>query len=110
VPMAAGQALLALDDLLGPAYEIVVVDGPSRDGSAASAAVLRALHERFLPAKVVARRPADAKDSSLPACLRPLLDGKRSLDGQTTLYVCQRGTCQAPVAGLPAIEERLRTL
>jgi len=107
VPMAAGQALLALDDLLGPTYEIVVVDGLSRDGSTD---VLRALHDRFLPAKVVARRPPNTDDSNLPASLRPLLDGKRSLDGQTTLYVCQRGACQAPVAGLPAIEELLRTL
>ena len=66
------------------------------------------LQDRFLPAKVVARRPGDADDSTLPACLRPLLEGKRTLDGQTTLYVCQRGTCQAPVAGLPAIEALLR--
>ena len=33
VSMAVGQALLALDDLLGPAYEIVIVEGPSRQES-----------------------------------------------------------------------------
>ncbi len=107
VSMAVGQALLALNDLLGPAYEIVIVEGPSRQESDQ---VLRVLHDRFLPAKVVARRPGDADDSTLPACLRPLLEGKQTLDGQTTLYVCQRGTCQAPVAGLPAIEALLETL
>jgi hypothetical protein len=107
VSMAAGQALLALDDLLGPMYEIVIVEGPLPQESDR---VLRVLHDRFLPAKVVARRPGDADDSSLPACLRPLLEGKRPIEGQTTLYVCQRGACQAPVAGLPAIEALLQTL
>jgi uncharacterized protein YyaL (SSP411 family) len=107
VSMAVGQALLALDDLLGPAYEIVLVEGTSRRESDQ---VLRLLHNRFLPAKVIARRLSDAGDSGLPACLRSLLEGKQALNGQTTLYVCQRGTCQAPVAGLPAIESLLQTL
>jgi len=107
VSMAMGQALLAVDDLLGPAYEIVIVEGV--DTSEADR-VLRMLAERFVPSKVVARRPRDVDDANLPTALRPLLEGKRSLDGQTTLYLCQRGVCQAPVKGLPAIEALLQNM
>jgi hypothetical protein len=107
VSMAAGQALLVLDNLLGPAYEIVIVEGPSGHDSDQ---VLRMVYDRFVPAKVIVRRPYDADDSTLPACLRLLLERRQAIDGQTTLYICQRGACQAPVSGLPAIEARLQNL
>jgi uncharacterized protein YyaL (SSP411 family) len=107
VSMAAGQALSALDNLLGPAYEFVIVEGPSGHDSDQ---VLRMVYHRFVPAKVIVRRPYDADESTLPACLRPLLEGKQAIDGQTTLYVCQRGVCQSPVSGLAAIEARLQNL
>ena len=107
VSMAMGQALLALDDLLGPAYEIVIVEGAAPQEADD---VLRRLHERFLPAKVIARRAAGTEEADVEDSLHPLLEGKRAVDGKTTLYVCQRGVCQAPVAGLPAIEALLKTL
>jgi uncharacterized protein YyaL (SSP411 family) len=107
VSMAMGQALLAVDDLLGPAYEIVIVDGTD---VGESDRMLRMMAEHFVPTKVVARRPRDVDDSVLPAVLRPLLEGKREVDGQATLYLCQRGTCQAPVKGLSAIEALLQNI
>jgi uncharacterized protein YyaL (SSP411 family) len=111
VSMAEGQALLALDDLLGPSYEIVIVEGPpDHESDHESDQVLRMLSDRFLPAKVLARRSADADDSHLPACLHALLEGKRALKGRTTLYVCQRGACQPPVAGLSAIAAALKNI
>ena len=42
--------------------------------------------------------------------MRPLLEGKQPLDGRATLYVCQRGTCQPPITGLPAIQAVLQNL
>jgi hypothetical protein len=107
VSMAAGQALIVLDAFLGPAYELVVVEGSSRDESDQ---VVRAIHERFLPAKVIARRTDGSDDSNLPASVRPLLEGKSAIDAKATLYVCQRSTCQAPVAGLQAIQALLQNL
>jgi uncharacterized protein len=107
VSMAMGQALLAVDDLLGPAYEIVIVQGADPNESDQ---VLRMLADRYLPSKVVARRAPNVDDGNLPASLRPLLEGKWALDGQTTLYLCQRGVCQAPAKGLPAIEALLQNI
>jgi uncharacterized protein len=107
VSMAMGQALLAVDDLLGPAYEIVIVEGAdANEGDQ----VQRMLAGRYLPARVIARRARDVDEANLPGSLRPLLEGKRAVDGQTTLYVCQRGVCQAPAKGLPAIEALLQNI
>jgi len=107
VSMAMGQALLAVDDFLGPAYEIVILQG---GGANEADQVLRMLAGRYLPSKVVARRAPDVDDANLPESLRPLLEGKRAPDGQTTLYLCQRGVCQAPAKGLPAIEALLQNI
>src|SRR6185369_15057472 len=66
-PTAAGQALVALDFLLGPTREVAIVDG-SR--TAETAEVLAALHRRFIPNKVIVRRSAAMTDDSLPPPLR----------------------------------------
>jgi hypothetical protein len=106
VTMGTGQALLALDDLLGPSYELVLVDGESPEESAA---VLRSINARFLPNIVLARRAQGEDESSIAPILRPTLADKKTL-GKPTLYICERGTCRAPVAGAQAIDELLKSL
>jgi uncharacterized protein YyaL (SSP411 family) len=102
--MGEGQALLALDDLLGSAYELVLVDGQTTEESDE---VLRSINARFLPGTVIARRPHGIGDSSIAPILRETLAGKVPVDGRPTLYVCERGLCQAPVVGRKAIDELL---
>lgn len=86
-PRACGQALLALDFILGPTREIVVVDaGDQRAGP-----LWKEIWQRFLPSKVVIRWPVDRE---FPALLE-LLDGKLTTT-HSQLFVCERGTCQSP--------------
>jgi uncharacterized protein len=96
VAMAAGQALIALDFVLGPTHEIVICDGP--DATPGDTA-LRDLHRRFVPNKLVLRRPPDQPEESLPAATGPLLAGKTAVGGQTATYVCREGVCQSPHTG-----------
>ncbi|HEV3300250.1 MAG TPA: hypothetical protein VG055_11440, partial [Planctomycetaceae bacterium] len=105
--MGEGQALLALDDLLGPAYELVVSGG---DSAADSERALRSINIRFLPNAVIARQVQDAVESPIAPILREILAGKTPLKGQPTLYICERGTCRPPVVGLAAIEQALSSL
>ncbi|MFN0055512.1 MAG: thioredoxin domain-containing protein [Planctomycetales bacterium] len=98
-PAASGQALLAVDFLVGPVCEIAIVDG---DCPAESEEVLDALHRRFLPHKVVARQLAGSIDSPLP-----LLKNKSSRGGAATIYVCHHGTCGLPVTGVAGLEKAL---
>ncbi|MBI3862439.1 MAG: thioredoxin domain-containing protein [Planctomycetia bacterium] len=103
-PTAAGQALVALDFLLGPTREVAIVDG-SR--SEETAEVLAALHRRFIPNKVIVRGTAAMKDDFLPAPLKPLLQGKTSRGGSATIYLCDHGTCGLPVVGAQGLETAL---
>jgi uncharacterized protein YyaL (SSP411 family) len=104
-PTAAGQALLALDFLLGPTREIVIVDGDRTDETED---VLRALHRRFVPNKVVARKTGSHTDDALPPALAPLFRGKNARGGAATIFVCEHGTCGLPVTGVAGLEQALR--
>ena len=112
IPLAAGQALTALDFWIGPAHEIVVVRvqrpevGSQNEGDEA----LTRLHQRFVPNKVVHQRDAAITDEQLPASTRSMLCGKSAQQGQTTVYVCQHGTCGVPLVGDAQIEAGLARL
>jgi hypothetical protein len=106
-PVAAGQALVALDFLLGPTYEIAVVDG---DRPGETGQVLSNIHRRFLPNKVVLRKGDDRSAGSVAPPLKSLLDGKSAVDGNVTTYVCQHGTCQPPVVGIDPLQAALDAL
>lgn len=106
-PLAGGQALVALDFWLGPAYEFVLADGMVNDQNEA---VLAAINERFLPRQVVARRSAGIHDEQLPAMLKSLLGGKTAPGNEPALFRCQHGACQLPVSGLADITRELTNL
>ncbi|MFO0919182.1 MAG: thioredoxin domain-containing protein [Planctomycetaceae bacterium] len=98
LPSAAGQALIALDFLIGPNYELMLVAG--QDVATADRTV-EFVQERFLPNKVFWRQNSE---ETVPQALEPLLAGKSAIDGQTSWYVCQEGACQTPVSGWEAIQ------
>lgn len=94
-PAASGQGLLALDFLLGPTTEIVIVDGKTGGGDGDK--LLRPIHDRFFPRKVMLRRPNACDDDQLPAAVSALVAGKLPTDSAAA-YVCRQGTCSAPVS------------
>ncbi len=98
-PRAAGQALIALDMLLGPTCEIVVVEG--RDAQLGEA-LIRELHQRFVPNKLVAYlRTGDR--AGLPPQLALLFQGREPMGGQTTAYVCRDQVCSPPITEPDAV-------
>lgn len=97
IPTAAGQALIALDFLLGPTYELMLIEG----GDSITETALSTIHANFLPNKVLWR--IGAKEP-VPTILQPLLCEKTAVNGQTALYVCREGTCQAPAVGKEVIQ------
>ncbi|MGH2720590.1 MAG: thioredoxin domain-containing protein [Actinomycetota bacterium] len=84
-PQAAASFLSALDLHLSTPKEIVVLGGPDDPGTRA---LTGEVWTRYLPNKVVAGAP--------PGIDSPLLEGKASLDGRPTAFVCEHFACRAP--------------
>jgi uncharacterized protein len=80
-PSAFGHALCALDLHFSPPRELAIV-GP------VTSPVAQAALASFEPNTVVAVGPAESV---------PLLAGKKLVDGNAAVYVCERFACQAPV-------------
>jgi uncharacterized protein YyaL (SSP411 family) len=93
-PTAAGQMLIALDFLLGPTPELVLLGGDEQ----ATAEVLSALRRRYLPNRVLGRRPSVQQS----AALDELFAGKASSASDPTLYICENFACQEPAVGREA--------
>ncbi len=108
--LASGQSLLALDFVLGPSQEIVLVDSAEAGDRSESEAARQALYQQFWPNKVLAQRCRDLLDADLPNSLQPILTGKHSTANALTIFVCERGACQNPLIGLQSWREFLASM
>lgn len=106
-PSAAGQALIALDFLLGPTQEIVIAPGENADDVAQ---VVQQLHGGFLPNHVLIRLPLAQTVGESDTGLHDLVKGKSAIDSTITAYICEQGHCEAPAIGVAAVAERLQSL
>jgi len=91
-PLAFGQWLLALDDLLAPDQQMAIV---SRLGDPLCAEMLRIAREGYHPHRVILVGEPGQNGSLLPACLRD----RKLIDEGATAYVCEGHVCLPPVAG-----------
>ncbi len=90
----ASQALIALDFVLGPTPELVLLDGGQPDKADQ---LLATFHRRFVPSYTLSRFPnASAGAAGQPP--HPTLEGIPSAT-VVTLYICHHGACQAPAVG-----------
>ena len=87
-PAGFPQALMALDSYLGGLKEVAVVGD---EKSPSFLEMKRFLHQTFLPHVVTAM----GSEGGIP-----LLEGKIAVNGQTTVYVCQGGSCLKPLTDL----------
>ena len=88
-PFGFANLLAAVDFHASGPREIAVVGDPQR--AADTAALLRP-HPRALPPQPHADGARPARSAPRP----PLLEGKGTVDGQPTVYVCHRMTCSPP--------------
>jgi hypothetical protein len=102
MPMGFATALVAVDFLLGPPLEIAVVGDLDAEETRR---LLRAIHRRFLPNKVLAGAPGEA-DAELAAKL-PLLRGRGRADGRAAVYLCENFSCRAPISDVAALDSAL---
>jgi uncharacterized protein YyaL (SSP411 family) len=91
--------LLAADDLLANAVEIVVL---GERGAADMNTLIRAVNSRSLPNRVIRiASPGADLPPGHPA------HGRQPLDGKATAFVCRRQTCSLPVTEAEALSSLL---
>jgi hypothetical protein len=86
-----------------PTREIVIAGDPS---APATAAMLRAVRERFLPEAVVALHPPGAEGEAIRR-LVPFIAQQVEQEGRPTAYVCRNYACERPTTELPRFIELL---
>ena len=104
-PLAYSEMLLALDFYLDKPKEIIII---TPDGEASSAGpFVSALGPVFLPNRFLAVAGQGDSAHNL-ADLIPAVRGKTALEGKTTAYVCENGTCRLPVTDPEAFVRQIR--
>jgi len=96
-PSALSQMLIALDFLIGPAYEVAIIGDPTAQDTRALLAVA---NQQFRPNLVLAvAKPDDTAASNVV----PLLQERPQRHGVATAYVCQHFACKEPVTAPEAL-------
>jgi uncharacterized protein YyaL (SSP411 family) len=67
-----------------------------RRDSAETAALLKMVHARFLPNKIILLADGDSGRKTLESML-PFIKEMRHIEGTSTAYVCENYACQLPV-------------
>lgn len=97
---SASQMLIALDFQIGPSWEIALIGNPEEDETQQA---LRMIRDTYQPRKVIALSSSDKEQG---ASIVGLLQDKKAENGLTT-YLCQNGTCQAPIVGIEKLQSEL---
>ena len=95
-PFGFGSLLTTLDFYIQKPQEIVLIGTP---GAADTQAMLRAIHQQYLPNKLLLQIDPQDTATVLEAfpLLRDVLAGKTQVGSKATVYVCHNFTCSLPV-------------
>jgi uncharacterized protein len=85
------QLLMAVDFVVGPTREVVIVGDPAAEDTRAMLAVV---HGAFTPNKVLLVKPLTGAEALVK--LAPYIEAQTALEGRATAYVCENFACQAP--------------
>ncbi|MDA4117824.1 MAG: thioredoxin domain-containing protein [Thaumarchaeota archaeon] len=97
-PSGYTEMLGAVDFSLG-SREIVVA---APKGTRAADTMVMEIQRRFLPTKILAMTSGEKG-----SIMAPLTEGKASLKGVPTVYICENFSCKAPVTDVSALRAQL---
>ena len=103
VPLAHTFLLCAVDFVVGPSLEIVIV---GEAGAEDTRRILDVIHDSYLPNKVVLLRSIRSKARDISK-IAPYTETFTQLDQHATVYICKNYSCEMPATELPRIRELL---
>jgi len=95
-PLGYTQTLIALDFYLDKTKEVAIVGPPD---SPEKLAILKGLQSKFIPSKSIAYLNPGTSSTL------PILENKVSLDGKTTVYICENNICKYPTGDIEKIQQ-----
>src|SRR3972149_5379686 len=101
-PIGFTQFLSGLDFASGPSKEIVVVYKDSIEGAKE---ILNYINQKFIPNKILILK--EESDDSISE-IAPFIKNQHTINGKTTVYVCENYNCKMPVTELSELEELLK--
>jgi hypothetical protein len=101
-PIAFSQFLASLDFAFGPSKEIVIV---GKQDNSESEKILSFIREKFIPNKVILFKEEERQDI---VNIAKFTGDQKSLNGKTTVYVCENFNCKIPVTELKELENLLK--
>ncbi len=102
-PSAYTQFLAALDFMIGPSRQIVIVE---KEGQGNTSAMVKAIHERFVPNKVLLLRSAGRAGERLTA-LAPFIEDLHAAEDRPAVYLCEDQSCRSPITEIEELEVAL---
>jgi len=104
-PFAYTQLMVALDFVIGPCYEVVIVGDPQSNDTGE---MLDAIRRRFIPNKVVILRQIEQESPEIEN-IAPFTKNLTSIDGRATAYVCLNYHCKRPTTDTRTMLELLNS-
>ncbi len=101
-PQTLPQLVAALDFSLSKTKQIVIAGQPHAEDTRA---LLRLVHERFIPNKILLLADGGGGQKRLAQWL-PFIEFVRQKDGRATAYICENYVCKLPTAD-PQVVARL---
>ncbi|TWT56954.1 Glycosyl Hydrolase Family 88 [Thalassoglobus neptunius] len=100
-PQAVGQALIALDLVVGPSRQLVLVESEDEKGASKLGDWTRS---QFLPRTTILRKDQFTESKIISS----VIGDKETRNGATTAYLCEGQTCQEPVTSIEELERQIR--
>jgi len=98
-PEAVPQLAVALDFGLSKPKQIIIAGDPSASDTRA---LLRLVHERFLPNKILLLADGGQGQKQFAQWL-PFLQGVAPIQGRATAYICENYVCKLPTSDLQEV-------
>jgi uncharacterized protein YyaL (SSP411 family) len=103
VPMAHSQLLSAIDFMVGPSLEIVVIGDPNLETTREMISLIR---REFIPNKVLIFLPA-GKEHERIYTLAPFLNNMKPVANHPTVYICEQYSCKQPITEISDLKKAL---
>jgi len=103
-PSAMPQMLVAFDFYLDKPKQIIIAGKPDADDTKA---MLRAVHERFIPNKIILFADGGEEQKRLAKYL-PFVQSIALKDNKATAYLCENYVCKLPTNDVKIMDEMLK--